>query len=341
MIIYLFLVFLVLFFYKQINTKKYNIFDFILNALLVGVCGLRYKVGSDYALYVDMYKGVYIERVEILDKLLIETLNKFHCSSEFFLFFMALVTISVFYISIKKNSKNPAFSILLFITLGYYAMCFNGVRQMLAASICLFATKYLIEENFKKYTILIIFASLFHTTSLILLPIYFFRKCDFSKKTCYILFFIFALSFILYFPLENFITTNIARYSVYSVKNSYTFWEPGIGTFINSSINLFIIFLCIKNKEKLEKINSNNKIYLYIILISTIFYSLSYVNALTIRLTYYFSIYMIFLLPDLFDSIIKNRREKNYLVILIILVLYFIVHLLSFNDMIPYQSIIQ
>lgn len=327
--------------FKYINKNNYTFFDWIVLIIMILVCGLRYNVGSDYLIYYDMF--YYLSRhqtVELIPKYIIVLFNQYHYSFYTFIFFIAALTLFIFYLSFKKNSKQPAFSLILFISLGYYAMCFNGIRQMLAAAICLYATKYIREKKFIKYSLLIVIASLCHTTALIMLPFYFFNKINLSKKRLLQLFFLFSLSFLIYDSFFEFVTSNITQYSIYKIKNDLTFWSPGIGTYINSLLNMFVIFLCVLKKEEIENDNPSNRIYLHIVLISTIFYSLCFVNALFIRIAYYFSIYLIFLIPSLIKCCInKNNKTKNYTLICILLIIYYVLHLISFNNMLPYISI--
>lgn len=54
-------------------------------------------------------------------------------------------------------------------------LCMTGImRQMVSASIFLYATKFIVERRFVSYLLLIIFASLFHYTALMLIFMFFF-----------------------------------------------------------------------------------------------------------------------------------------------------------------------
>ena len=62
--------------------------------------------------------------------------------------------------------------------------------KCLAAAIIFTATKYLINGNWIKYFLIVLFASTFHQSALILIPIYFFvRYKAWSKATLLLLVF--------------------------------------------------------------------------------------------------------------------------------------------------------
>ena len=53
-------------------------------------------------------------------------------------------------------------SLYVYITGGLFLVSMNGIRQLLAAAIAFTATKYLIDGNWIKYFLIVLFASLFH-----------------------------------------------------------------------------------------------------------------------------------------------------------------------------------
>ncbi len=342
MLFYLLLIVLIFIFQKSLNSQKMTLADYIVYLYMVLLCGLRYRVGSDYLYYIKMYNDIdrYV-RVEFFERFLIKLFNALHFSEYFFIFFMAAITFWILFKAIKKNCKKPAVTLFMFVTFGYFAMAFNGTRQSLAIVIGLYAIKYIYEKQLIKYILAILFATLCHKTALVMLPLYFLSYINLSKRRMYILFFIMLFSFLLYNPLMSFITSNFEQYQVYSIRDDLTFWEPGIGTFIISIFHLILIFLSIKNYDKLKEKSPKNELYIKIFLVSTVFYSLNLVNALLTRMAMYFSVFSIFLLPDLFEIINKKKDKLINFVIYTMLVLYYIVHLVSFNDMLPYRTIFE
>lgn len=341
MYIYLFVVILVVLFSKYINDKKFSLYDITIILALGLICGLRYKVGSDYFLYEGAYYDLNeYNRMEYGIMYLIKFLNFLHLDYSVFLLIISFLTISFVYISLKKYSKTPHQSLFLFICLGYYAMCFNGIRQMLALSICLISIKYLLNRKILKYLICIFCACLCHFTAIIMIPLYFIVNINFDKKILKIFLIISVLLYFAYEPLLYCFTHTFKQYMIYYKKTNMTYWEPGLGTYILGSLRLILAIVIIKYKNMLVEKNSNNNFFINLFLISIPFYAFSFENALLSRYTYYFSIYEIFLIPQLLEIIVKDRNRKIMFIIPLLFIVYYIIHLYSFNSMLPYNWIL-
>ena len=93
---------------------------------------------------------------------------------QLFLAIVSLMIIAPIFLFIKQFSKNPTLSILIWICYMYFEFCLTGLRQALAMSIVLIGIKYLLSA--KKYplikcSLLVILASLFHKSALIVFVI--------------------------------------------------------------------------------------------------------------------------------------------------------------------------
>lgn len=340
MLFYLLIPLICILFCNHINKKEMGIIDYIILIIMICICGFRYEVGTDYNLYTNMYKYIQsFPRVEFLFEFIIKLFNKYNFSVEFFFFFVSMITLSIIYISIKKNSQKPAESLFLFVCLGFFALQFNIMRQMLAAAIILYGTKYLVSRNLKKYFITVFIAGLIHTTSFIMLPFYFLSNIKFKRKTLLFAIVLMFATSLMYIPIMNFLTSNISIYSVYSNINDYTFNEAGIGTYLLILFNLALAIVMIIKKYNLVFYEKKNNIYINMFIFSFFFYFLSLKNTVMIRPGYYFSIYMIFLLPDLYRISSMKKNCKNSTLLVIIFMMYYILHLISFNEMLPYKTI--
>lgn len=340
MILYLTIPLIILLFRKEINKKNYTIQDYIVILLLGLICGLRYNVGTDYALYTRMYNHInWFPRVEVAFKKIIETFNMFDFPASVFFFFFSFLTIIIIYISIKKRTKYPAETLFLFITMGFYALQFNIIRQMLAVAIVLYSIKYIQEKKIIKYILCILVAYLCHSTAIIMIPFYFISNIKFTKmQMIFLLLIMFGLSF-MYEPLLNFVTTHSELYSVYSITNNYTYIKGGIGTYTILFFNLLVMHITIKNKDSLIEYESNNLQYINLALFSFFFYFLSLSNSVMVRPAYYLFICMIYILPDLYRVHKNMFKSKNSLLIYVFFILYYIINLISFNTMLPYKWI--
>ena len=121
----------------------------------------------------------------------LEVLFKTFISTEFFHFNLTLVifdclAILYFY---RKYSCSFSFSMFLFLASEKHIWMVNGVKQFLAVCIILCFSKYLMEKKFWKFAIGVFIASLFHTSALVVIPVYFFvHGKPWNKKMLLILF---------------------------------------------------------------------------------------------------------------------------------------------------------
>ena len=115
------------------------------------------------------------------------------------MFFAALVTIFLYIRTISKYSSVFPLSILLYFFLVWHG-CFNGVRQYLAAAILFSGHRYLFEQQFYKWFLVVLFASMFHTTAIIMLPLYWIVDRKLNSK---IFIFILTIGLILLFSYDK------------------------------------------------------------------------------------------------------------------------------------------
>lgn len=98
------------------------------------------------------------------------------------LILFALITVTTYVTVIRRDSVNPAFSLFLFIALGYYLFVFNGARQAVAAAFYMLAISAMLRGKLRSYLLWTAVAALFHTSVIIALPLYFLFRRPFSIK---------------------------------------------------------------------------------------------------------------------------------------------------------------
>lgn len=162
------------------NMTTYYFFVFLCISVLGCVAGLRYYVGTDFGAYYFGYPR-WEANFNILwqnwDEPGLATLAKilYPISQDggFFIFVLAVLTISLFVINIAKNTDDFFFCVMLYIFTSCWSGCFNGVCQYLAAAILFAGHKFILERKFIKYCLIVFVAASFHITALVMLPIYF------------------------------------------------------------------------------------------------------------------------------------------------------------------------
>ncbi len=114
-------------------------------------------------------------------------LYKISSNPQIMIFTTALITQVCYFKFFYKYRSYLELEIFMYIASGYFFVTMNGIRQSLAAGILVLATKYLIERDLKKYLFLVIFASLFHQSALIMILIYFLIESKPFSKTTFIM----------------------------------------------------------------------------------------------------------------------------------------------------------
>lgn len=152
-------------------------------SIFVFFSAVRYDVGVDCLSYIKSYNHVlqYFNSdrkdSEFGFIILMKILAFFKCSSTVFLGTIALIQIGFFFLALRREKYLYAYLILFLIATGYYFSWMNGMRQILALSILVYAISL---KDLKLKALTCIFASFFHTSALLMLPVVF--VCYFYNK---------------------------------------------------------------------------------------------------------------------------------------------------------------
>ena len=157
------------------------IYCIVTGIALFVVSALRLSVGYDYNSYATIYlryistpvEDVSVSRIEkgyaMINKLLADYFPDYRVIFTITAaFFAAAVTVCIY-----RNCKKPYLGFAFFLTLGAYFNTLNFVRQMLAAFIVLYALRYVRKKQFFRYVLIVLFASCFHFSALMMIPFYF------------------------------------------------------------------------------------------------------------------------------------------------------------------------
>ncbi len=167
--------------------KKPTIFTTILIILcvvpLIFTAGFRYEIGTDFNAYYkaneifngSIWKGL-IHFKEPGITLIVKIISIFTTNGSAFIFVFSFLTIILSMRYITQNTNYYFFAILLYVFTGSWHGAFNGVRQYLAAMILTFSYRYILEKKFIKYAITVYVASLFHSSAIVMIVLYFIMR---------------------------------------------------------------------------------------------------------------------------------------------------------------------
>lgn len=244
------------------------------------------------------------------------------------------LTLLFLYLSLAKEDKNIriiSYYIYLFI---FYISSFNIIRQMLSVSIILYSFSFLNKNKKLHYILFVLFASLFHKTALICLPLCLInldkRKI---KNIILLLIFVFAIN------IDN-ILTIITKLDFFSHFSTYT--KEYSGTINNKMffVDLLIWIYLLIYEKKIIKQNKNNNLYIFLYTISLILSLSGFISPFLKRIAIYFKIPVIYSLSTILIAE-ENKRNRifNFLLIICYTIgIFFIsIFLLKHSGVIPYH----
>lgn len=200
----------------------------------------------------------------------------------------AIIQIPVFY-TMGRYSEKPLLSILWYFTFGNFLMTFSGLRQSIAMALCFAAYYFIREKKVILFCLMILFASLFHSSALFCLLLYpvYFVKLD--KRKFFVGVGIIAVVFIFRGPLFGFL--------------SRFYYGEAVATTSTGAYSMFIAYILLfllsfhKKDEDADYIGLRN-----ILLLLVMVYSFAPMHNYVTRIGYPLSLYMAIFVPKLVKS---------------------------------------
>lgn len=222
------------------HTSLAAFFFFLVVAILIFVAGFRYYVGTDfggYYLFYEKHANEFFEHLKNFD----EPGFRFICwivvllggNGVWVIFLSSLITISLFIITIYKNTDMLTIATLLYIFLGCWDGAFNGVRQYLAAAIIFAGLRFIKERKFWKYALIVFIAFLFHSSAILMIFPYFIAYNRINLRN--IMFLISASLVVLFSFSEILQIAGFILQDELSAESEY----------ISNSVNIFRIFVAL------------------------------------------------------------------------------------------------
>lgn len=340
---------------KEKISNKINILYWILITLLFIVSAFRYNVGQDYEHWTDVYNWIMNGEkggnyVEIGYRYLNKLIQLIPFSNAYVLFFItsAFIIYGFGYVIFKDVEKKYWFlAVFMFIGSGIFFASLNLVRQYIAVVIVAFGIISLKKNKYICFIASVILAALFHTSALIMfafLPFYLiFRNQKYSK----VLIVIYVLSLI--FMVVD--LRQIIGYFKFLIPERWVWYlqsdfltERNFSAITKQLVpNLLLIFVLIKRKQVIE-MNKENDIYILMLFIDVIITNCFYGVLVLLRLSYFFDISLIFIVPIIFE-LLKNYNKKienlgklsifGYYILLTVVTIF----IMNGHGVMPYQTI--
>lgn len=336
----------------QFGNKKINgrlCFFAFAAVLLTFISAFRGNFTTDYDHYVSIYEAYdkstitsilqrgYLASPETGYVLYQYVIGKISHDPLFIFVISSIIIVFGNLIQIKKDSYDILLGTLLFIEAGIYFTSFNLMRQCLAASITVMGSRYLYERKPFRYLLVILLASTFHVSALIMIPFYFFSTFRLNRNI--IIYLPIVVAFVAIAPITiNFVQDyfwswhELTEYSGYSWKNIVLPAAISVYAFTSYSITSYKSRssksdLMVHKKERIStenalqlKTDNKNNIQLNATIMYLTFSIYGLLFSLASRFATFFSIYAIVL----FSNQIQNSKYRKLLTfgIIIVLVLY-------------------
>lgn len=216
--------------------RYYPLWAFLIYLPLVIWSGFRGNIGDTWS-YMKMFDEIpsgwsnltgYIHTIEkdrgfyfftaVIKNLIGDNVN-------LYFIILALIQVALLIKVYRKYSPNYIVTFFLFVaSTDYISWMFNGIRQFTAVTITFFAFEYILKKKYVPAVLIVLFASLFHGSALLVLPFIFIAQGEaWNKKTIlFIIAIIVAVMFIGKFT--NILDTLLAETQYKNVVSDWQEW---------------------------------------------------------------------------------------------------------------------
>ena len=315
---------------------------------LMLVMAVRRGVGSDYWGYWSTYYGVVrndlkysvgrddLERGFIFLNRVVKLLFN---DPQWVFVICAVITCTLYFLCIYRESINPVYSILLFVISKEFFISMNAMRQYVAIAILLLAIPYIKRKDWKKSLIVIIIAMLIHKSAIIFVAIYLLFLLPPLKPV--VVMAITCGGFLLSAGILPIIFPILEKFDFYTkfFANAYNNVNGDIPFEYLLIYMAFFIFLAYEFSK--VKHNENLKLLYCAVVINLILLSFSSVMPVNFRrLAFYFDAFIVLYIPEA-TKVLEDKRIRLF-VNTAIIILYTAVTLhdtlMGDNDVLPYVT---
>lgn len=303
------------------------------------VSAFRYDVGVDYMSYTFIFeaanqgKAVHTENGY---KLLNQIIGAYTNNPQILYIVTSAITLLLIVYGIYKYSNNPAMSLYLFMTMGYIFSSFNILRQYIAIGLIFVGLKFIKENKFAPFLMLVLVAMTFHKTAIIMIPMFFILRLRIKQSY----FFMITMACIALVPLRGVLRDILVNIFYPQYAGTDLIQPLSLFEFIYYAVIFFLlIIMCYAYKEKFFKDDYNLILFNAVFFSFVIYLGLSFIPEIN-RIAIYLEFFVILLIPRLL-SCESNKKVRifYYIFIVIFFMIFFIVSIgiIGRYDVLPYQ----
>lgn len=228
---------------------------------------VRFGIGTDFVSYLDLfYEAKSEEYIEIGFTFIYSLLRGVSFDGQSFFVLTTFLTYAPICFFLKKKYY---FYFISFYVLILYFSTYNTVRQGLSASIIIWAISLYLNSKTLKSILVSLFATLFHSSAFLMLPLYFISRLKLNTKVLGLvlvsgIFFIYKFNFI-----ELLFNSDLFLESAYGTYGDSDFAsDTEIGSGIGLIINLIVPMLILLRRKHVIALNTR---YTFLINLTVVF----------------------------------------------------------------------
>lgn len=314
---------------KKIRIKKTWVFlglSFLPLFLLLALRGA--SVGADYSVYERAYVGIREGTLTEQQnswlgagfKAIVSIFSSFlGLDFRVFLVVIGFFTLFFFFKTIWEEGDNPALSLATFLAACLFYQMFNQFRQMFAIALVFYSIRFINTRKLWKFILVILVSASMHISALVFLPMYFIGQIKISKKVMLIYAAICIFVFFGY-DLVAYILSNTYYGQTY-FGSSYDV-SAKVSVVANTLLRVVILAVCLPFYSQMDKANHKNRVLYHMLIICVIVQFLTLRSYVFGRISTYFFIASILLIPNILTNVFPGRR---------IIMAVFVAFLLSYH----------
>lgn len=191
----------------------------------------------------------------------------------------------------------------------------STMRQTLAILTFIFSLKFIYEKKIILYVMSILLASTFHSSALLLLPIYFIQFVNFklNKFSGGLIFFLYGVLYVFGENIKPFLNSVVTSFNEdYLVYDEEGALNSGVGLLI---LSFFFVLVLVNDKYYKGEI----ALLFKLVILSFILAPIGLIVMMFGRVSMYFSVFLVVVFPLVFEAVKIKSIKYLFLILLIVL----------------------
>ena len=293
--------------YGNVSFKiKRNLYWGCATALIVLSAVRDFTVGADTLNYCQGYR--YIQQLSFGNAMKFGweqgyvainwLLGRFFYDTRTLLVFMATFILVPIFIWIKRESRRPLLSLIVFVGMGMWNSSMFILRQWCAMAILTFSYKYIKERKLVPFIVVVLIAMMFHRTAAVFILAYFIEGISINRPTV-----------ILSMPLS--IVVGLLGGKVLDILNRFARISED-GNFNGGVSMLLVLWLCVIAVPACFNVRIPEKLdfYFKLVFLAAFLQPISFTFSNWARIVAYFSISLTVFLPNLIEDLTADKTQN-------------------------------